>query len=122
MSKCSLRLRFDRFVRGNHQHHQIDAAHPRQHITHEPLVPRHIHKPNSNLPKIQEREPQINRDSSPLFFRQPIRISSGQRLDQRRFAVIDMPRGPDNNVFQGLHGTRFALPVSQSVSSKMPRR
>jgi len=39
---------------------------------------------------------QINRDSAALLLGETIRVRSGQRFDQRRFAVVDVP-GRANN-------------------------
>ena len=38
------RLRLDRFIRCNHQQHQIDPAHARQHVAHKALVPGNVDK------------------------------------------------------------------------------
>ena len=38
------RLRLDGLVGGNHQQHQVDAAHPCEHIANKALVPRNVDK------------------------------------------------------------------------------
>ena len=38
------------------------------------------------------REAEVNGDAPPLLFFEPVGIDSGQRLYQRRFAVIDVSR------------------------------
>ena len=90
------RLRLDGFVRGDHQEQHIDARRARQHVAHEPFVPRHIHKTEAHAIFFQECKTQIDRDSAALLFGQTIRVRSGQRFDQRRFAVVDVPGGANN--------------------------
>ena len=69
------RLRLDRFIRGDDEQHQVDAAHARQHVLHEPLVPRHIHESQPQLGRqLQVRETDIDGDAAPFFFFQPVRI------------------------------------------------
>src|SRR6266446_7183359 len=45
------------------------------------------------------RKSQINRDTSRLFFRQTIRIRSGQRFDECALAMVDVTCGGENEMF-----------------------
>ena len=92
------RLRLDRFVGRDHQQHHIDSARARQHVAHEALVSRHIDESQSHVLEIQERKAQIDRDSAPLFFFEAVGIGARQRLNQRRFSVVDVPGGSDDDV------------------------
>ena len=53
------------------------------------------------------REAEVNGDAAPLLFLQPVGIDSGQRLDQRGFAVVDVPGRSYND---GFHLGRSILP------------
>jgi hypothetical protein len=46
------------------------------------------------------RKAKIDRHFAALFFGQPIGVDARQRMDQRRFAVINMP-GSANNIHKG---------------------
>ena len=45
------------------------------------------------------REAKLDCDLSRFFFRQAIGISSGERLDKRALAVIDVTGGRENEMF-----------------------
>jgi hypothetical protein len=62
-------------------------------------VPRHIDKPDAQVPKIQIGKPDIDRDPSSLFFRQTISVNAGERAHQRSLSVIDMPGSANNDRF-----------------------
>ena len=58
-------LRHHRFVGGNHQHHRIDAAHPCQHVLHEPLVTRHVDEADGRpVVEAQVGEPDVDGDAA----------------------------------------------------------
>ena len=114
--KVLARLRLDRFVRRDHQQHQIDPADARQHVPHKSLVPRHIHQPQPSLPELQKRESQVNRDAAPFFFFQAVGVRAGERLDQRGFAVVDVSSGADNDVLDGLHGNDGGKMLSEGTT------
>ena len=91
------RLRFDRFIRRNHQQHQINPAYPGQHIANETLVPGNIDKAqpqrlSARRKQIHVGEAKVNGDAPPLLFLKPVSVDPGQRLHQRRLAVVDVSR------------------------------
>ena len=43
------------------------------------------------------REAQFDRNAAALFFFQAIRIDAGERANERRFSVIDVSRGADDD-------------------------
>jgi hypothetical protein len=102
------RLRLDAFVRCYDEHHQVDSAYACEHIADEPLVAGHVHEADLHASEVHERESQIDRDPATLLLFEPVRMRPGQRLHQRRFAVVDVPRRPHNHVFHVFH----ALPLS----------
>ena len=95
------RLRFDGFVRRDDQQHQVHAAHSSQHVAHKALVPWYIYKPKLQrlavrAGQVPVRKAQINRDPPAFFLLQSVCVNPRKRFDQRRFAVIDVPRGSDD--------------------------
>ena len=97
--KMLSRLRLDRFIRRNHQQHQIDPRRAGQHVAHKALVPRYIYKTESHAIFFEKRKTKINRNPAPLLFREPVRMRASQRLDKRRFTVINVPSRSDNHAF-----------------------
>ncbi len=97
-------LRLDGFVGGDHQQHQVDAAHASQHVAHEALVPGNIHEAQAQRlaagsGKLKVGEADVDGDAAALFLRQAVGVDAGQRLDQRGFSVVDMPGGADDDGF-----------------------
>jgi hypothetical protein len=63
-------------------------------------MPRNIHNPQQlSTGQFHVREAQFYRDAAALFFLESIGFDSGQRPDQRRFSMIDMPGGTENDLF-----------------------
>jgi hypothetical protein len=80
----------------------VDPANPGQHILDEALMAGHID--NTHLTTGRQIEPgkaEIYRQLPLLLFGKAVRIDTGQRLNQRRFAVVDMP-GRANDVGRSL--------------------
>ncbi len=97
-------LGFDGFVRCNHQQNHINASHSCQHVAHKAFMPGDIHKSQPNDFAIRRRqfkmrEADVDGDAASLFFLQAVGIDPSQRLDQRRLAMIDVPRRAHNNGF-----------------------
>ena len=95
--KMLARLRHHAFIRGDDQRDQIDPMRARQHVLHKALVSGHIDKANAHVTQIEIGKTNVDRNTSSLFFRQPIRINARQRAHQRRLAVIDMSRRADDD-------------------------
>ena len=98
------RLRLDRFIRRNHQQHQIDPAHTSQHVADETLVPGNVDKAEAQSlalgrGQVHVREAEVNRDAAPLLLLQTVRIDPGQRFHQRSLAVVDVSRRSYNDGF-----------------------
>ena len=52
--------------------------------------------------EFEVREAQVDGDAAALLFFQAVGIDAGQGLDQRRFSMIDVARGSDDDVFHPL--------------------
>ena len=77
----------------HHQDRRLHGADPGQHVLEEPDVARHVDEPQL-LPRRQrgEGEPEVDRQPPGLLLRPPVRIRPRQRQDERRLAVVDVPR------------------------------
>jgi hypothetical protein len=87
------RLRHHPIIGGHHQQRRIDAASAGEHGVHEPLMPGHIDK--SKRPGIGIAK--LDGHAAPLFLGQPVGIDPRQRPNQRRLAMIHMPRRPHDH-------------------------
>jgi hypothetical protein len=97
-------LWLDRFIRRYHQQQDVNSGRTGQHVADEALVPRHINETEANTSFFQKRKTQINRDPTPLFFFEAVRVRAGQRFDQRRLPVVDVSGRADNDAFEaGAH-------------------
>src|SRR5580692_1878718 len=115
-------LRLDRFVRRNHQQHQIDATNSSQHIADKALMPRNIDEPQpqsfaTGHGQLKIGEANVDGDPTALFFFKAISVDAGECLYQRSFAVVDVACGAYDD---GLHSRQYswdAAPSGQSESS-----
>src|SRR5438309_3583728 len=90
-------LRHHALVRGDDQGDRIDAVRTRQHVLHKAFVTGNIDKADTDLPQIEIRKTNIDRDAAALFFRQAISIDTRERAHQRSLAVIYMPSRTNND-------------------------
>jgi hypothetical protein len=97
------RLLHPTVVGGNNQKREIDRADTCNHVSNKIFVTGHID--DSNLEpllvrpgKTQLCETEIDCDLSLLFLGQPIGVGSRERFYQGALAVIDMPRGREDEV------------------------
>jgi hypothetical protein len=94
------RLRLDGFVGSDHEQHQVDAAHARQHVLDEALVAGDVDEAEPHIGrKLQVGESQVDGDAAALLFLQPVGVDTGEGFDQGCLAMVDMAGGPDNGVF-----------------------
>ena len=85
------RLRHDRVVGGDDEQDEVDAGGAGEHVLDEAFVAGHVHDAKPVLAQVQCREADIDGDAAGLLFRQAVAVNAGQRLDQRRLAVVDVP-------------------------------
>jgi hypothetical protein len=84
-----LGLRHHRFVGGDHQQRRVDPTDPRQHVLDEPLMARHVDDADGSPARQGEPgEAQVDRHLAAPFFFPTVGIDTGERLDQRRLAVV----------------------------------
>ena len=108
------RLRHEALVGGHHQHGQIDAASPRQHIADELFVAGDIHDARLRaVVKIQMGKAQLDGDAPLFFLQQTVGVDAGQSLDQHGLAVVHMARRADDHM---LHFSASA--AARAISSK----
>src|SRR5256884_8730299 len=55
---------------------------------------------SSDLMLFEESKPQFDGDAAALLFFEPVGMRSGERLDERRLAVVDMPGRADDDAFR----------------------
>ena len=97
-------LWLDRFVSGDDQQNEVDAADAREHVAHEAFVSGHVDKPEAQRPAVGSGEfhvgeSQIDGDATALLFFQAVRVDARESLYQRGLAVIDVSRRPDDDRF-----------------------
>ena len=114
-------LRLDGLIGGNHQQHQIDAPHAREHVPHEALVARDIDKTKTQHLAVrpgqfQMCEADVDGDPAALLLFETIGIDASESLHQRSLAVIDVSRSADNN---GFHG-RTSIGVRRGRRPRLP--
>ena len=103
-------LRHHRLVCGDDQHDGVDAADAGQHVLDEPLVPRHVDESDRRLVvQAQAGKADVDGDAALFLLLQPVGVDAGQRLHQRRLAVIDVSGGADHDVSHGLHSGRIGV-------------
>ena len=91
-------LRHHPVIAGHHQQRMVNTAHPHQHVGQKLFVPGNVNK--SQHPPVRLRPvgiAEIDRHSPRFLFRQTIGIHAGYRLQQRRFAVVNMSSGGNNH-------------------------
>src|SRR5262249_29560410 len=87
------RLRHHRFVGGDDEHDEIDAADAGQHVLDEQFGAGHVDEGEVYVADTHECEAEIDRDAARLLFLQSIRIGAGERANQRDLPVVDVSRG-----------------------------
>ena len=93
-------LRHDALVGRHDQHGDVDSPHAGQHVLHEALVTGHVDDLDREpAGLLQKGEAEVDGDPSGLLFGQPVGVDTGQGLDEGGLAVIDVPRGADDDVF-----------------------
>ena len=93
----------DSFIRCNYQKYQVHSDNSGNHIVDKFLMSGYIDDPRAvSARQIKIGKPQIDRNSSALFFFPAVCISSGQCFDQCRLTMINMSGRSDNNILHSL--------------------
>jgi len=123
------RLPHPAVVGRNNEKREINRADARDHVPDEILVAGNVDDACVNRlairrGQIQFGETELNRDFPRFFFRQAVRISSGQRFDECAFAVIDVACCGDHEVpgAHFLHTALIAWMTRPSCCGKIVRR
>ena len=81
----------------DHEQHGIHAMHAGQHVFEKALMTRHVDEPHpAAAGQRHVGEAEVDGHATALLLLQPVRVDLGQRLDERRFPVIDVTGGPDH--------------------------
>ena len=98
------RLRLDGFVRRNHQKYEINSGSASEHVSDEALMARYIDEAKTHAAFFEEREAEIDRDASALFFFQAVRMRARQSFNECGFTVIDVTGCADDDALpSGIH-------------------
>ena len=91
------RLRHRPVVGRHHEHDMVNAGGAGEHVADQLFVARHIDEAeHAAVCRCFVRKAQVDRDAARFFFLQPVGVDAGERLDQRGFAMVDMPCGADD--------------------------
>ena len=83
---------------------------------HEALVTGHVDERRSaSVALLEVREAEIDGDAAPLLLGQAIAVDAGERLDQRRLAVVDVAGGADGEA----HGAGLSAVVKGEVAARL---
>ena len=90
-------LRHYAFVSCDHQRDGVDAVCAGQHVLNESLVPRDVDEPDLNVAEIQIGKADIDSNSAPFFFGQPVGVNACERAYEGRLAMIDVTCRADDD-------------------------
>ena len=80
----------------DHEQEEVDAGRAGDHRADEPLVPGDVdHRQLRAVRQLERRVAEVDRDAARVLLRQPVGVLAGQRLDERRLAVVDVAGGAD---------------------------
>jgi hypothetical protein len=91
-------LRLDGFVRRDYQQHEVDTRGASEHVPHKAFMPGDINESGSKfLRQVEVCKPKVDGDAAPFLFLQAIGVDTGEGLDERGFAMIDVAGRTDND-------------------------
>ena len=103
------RLRHDAFVRGDDQHHEVDARRARDHILDEFFMAGHVHDAEpSAAGQVAEREAELDGDAPAFFLFEAVAVDPGQLAHERGFTVVDVTRRSHYDSHSNASGGRAA--------------
>ena len=91
------RLRHRAVVGGDDQQHMVDAGGAGQHVAHQFLVARHVDEAQHLA--VRQRlvgKAQVDSNAAFLLLLQAVGVHAGERLHERRLAVVDVACGSDD--------------------------
>ena len=121
-----VRLRSRPLAGVDDQQEEVDPAGAGDHGPHEALVTGHVdHRESAAARQVERRVPELDRDAAPAFLGKPVGVGSGQGLDERRLAVVDVTRGAERQrharTAAATRSTSSSAIVRQSSSVRSPR-
>src|SRR5207245_10372149 len=112
-----LRLGHHPVVGSHGEEHEVHAMCAGEHVADEPLVPGHVDDARAHAFRpVEVGEAEIDRDAALLLLLQTVGVLPGERADERRLAVVDVPRRPDDE------GHLQPSSTASSWASKTARR
>ena len=91
-----VRLRPRSLAGVDHEQEEVDAARARDHGADEALVAGDVDDREARaVGQLERRVAEVDRDPALVLLGQPVGVLAGQRLDERRLAVVDVTRGTD---------------------------
>ena len=91
------RLRHDAVIECHDEKRRIDAAGAGQHRVHEALVAGDIDKAHGAIGRVGIGIAEIDGDAAPLLLGEAVGVDAGERLHQRRLAMVDVAGGADDH-------------------------
>ena len=82
-----------------------DTRGPSEHVLDEALMPGDIHDAELVIAQLERGKADVDGDAAGLLFRQTVAVDAGQRLDQRRLAVVDVPGSSKDQVTRHEHSS-----------------
>ncbi len=88
-------LGHDAIICGDREQNEVEAGGAGQHVLHEMLVSRYVDDSReAPAGQLEFSESQVDGDAPLFLFLEPVRVDTGQSLNELGFAVIDMPGRP----------------------------
>ena len=104
-------------VGGDHEHDEVDPAHPGQHVLHEPLVAGHVDDAEGELgAEGQVGEADVDGDPALLLLLQAVGVDAGEGVDEGRLPVVDVAGGARDDVPGGGRSS-IGAPGRQGLTS-----
>ncbi len=99
-------------VGGHHEQHGVDLARPDEHVANQPIVAWNVHEiEHVAIREGQMRIPDLDRHPAATLLGQPVGVDPRERPEQRRLAVVDVARRPDDDG----HPRRSAVPRADAT-------
>ena len=112
-----VRLRPRSLAGVDHEQEEVDAARARDHRADEALVAGDVDDGEARaVRQLERRVAEVDRDPALVLLGQPVGVLAGQRLDERRLAVVDVTRGADGQRH------RATIRLSCDSTSSLPFR
>ena len=119
-------LRPRSLARIDDEEEEVDAARARHHVAHEALVARHVdEREPAPVREVERCVAEVDGDPARLLLGEPVGVFSGQRPDEPRLAVVDVPcssyRERHSSTARAASSTSSSVSVRQS-SKRAPSR